>query len=89
MSALAVVVLVFLVMFNTVESPVMEILREVPYVGRLGKVLQTETGTGKVRVLIWEGAVEMIGWHTPLEYRGGGRRSRSLQSAAPYHRLRP
>ncbi len=83
MSALAVVVLVFLVMFNTVESSVMEILREVPYVGRLGKVLQTETGTGKVRVLIWEGAVEMIGWHTPLESvgKGGGQ--------DPFNLLRP
>ena len=83
MSALVVVVLVFLVMFNTVESSVMEILREVPYVGRLGKVLQTETGTGKVRVLIWEGAVEMIGWHAPLESAGvdGGQ--------DPFNLLRP
>jgi cyclophilin family peptidyl-prolyl cis-trans isomerase/tetratricopeptide (TPR) repeat protein len=70
MTALALVVLVFLVMFNTVESPLIEKLREVPYVGRLGKVLQTEEGTGKVRVLIWEGAVDLIGWHAPLEYPG-------------------
>ena len=70
MSASALVVIVFLVMFNTVESPLMDRLREVPYVGRLGKVLQTEEGTGRVRVLIWEGAVDLIGWHTPLEYPG-------------------
>ncbi len=62
--------LVFLVLFNTVESPWLNRLREVPIVGRLGKVLQTEEGTGKVRVLIWEGAAEMITWHAPLDFPG-------------------
>jgi len=66
MSAAAIVVIVFLVMFNTVETPLIEKLREVPYVGRLGQVLQTEEGTGKVRVLIWEGAIDLISPHSPL-----------------------
>jgi cyclophilin family peptidyl-prolyl cis-trans isomerase/Flp pilus assembly protein TadD len=70
LTAFAIIGIIFLVMFNTVESPLMESLREVPYVGRLGKVLQTEEGTGRVRVLIWEGAVDLIGWHPPLEYPG-------------------
>jgi len=51
----------------------MERLRETPYVGRLGKVLQTETGTGKVRVLIWQGVTEMISPHDPLVYPGPAR----------------
>jgi cyclophilin family peptidyl-prolyl cis-trans isomerase/Flp pilus assembly protein TadD len=67
---LAAAAVVFLVAFNTVESPLMDRLREMPYVGRLGKVLQTEEGTGKVRVLIWEGVVDMMSWHEPLEYPG-------------------
>ena len=66
MSAAAIGVIIFLVMFNTVESPLMDKLREVRYVGRLGQVLQTEEGTGKVRILIWEGAVDLISWHPPL-----------------------
>jgi cyclophilin family peptidyl-prolyl cis-trans isomerase/Flp pilus assembly protein TadD len=66
MSAAAIAVTIFLVMFNTVETPLIEKLREVPYVGRLGKVLQTEEGTGKVRVLIWEGAIDLISPHSPL-----------------------
>jgi cyclophilin family peptidyl-prolyl cis-trans isomerase/tetratricopeptide (TPR) repeat protein len=70
MSGAAVVVIAFLVVFNTVETPLMEKLRQTPYVGRLGKVLQTETGTGKVRVLIWEGAAQMISWHEALAYPG-------------------
>lgn len=68
--ALAVGVIVFLVLFNTVQSPFFDKLRETHYVGRLGKLLQTESGTGKVRILIWEGVVDMIDWHAPLEYPG-------------------
>jgi tetratricopeptide (TPR) repeat protein len=49
----------FLVVFNLPQTP-LESLRETPYIGRLGQVFETEGGTGKVRVLIWEGAVEMI-----------------------------
>ncbi len=67
MTAGAVGLGVFLIAFNTVESPFFDRLRETPYVGRLGKVLQTEEGTGKVRVLIWEGVTNMIDWHEPLE----------------------
>ncbi len=83
MSAGAIVVILFLVMFNTVESPLMDKLREVPYVGRLGKVLQTEEGTGKVRILIWEGAVDLISWHPPLVRPGesGGQ--------DPFNAIRP
>ena len=49
----------FLVVFNLPHTP-LESLRETPYIGRLGQVFETEGGTGKVRVLIWEGAVKMI-----------------------------
>jgi cyclophilin family peptidyl-prolyl cis-trans isomerase/tetratricopeptide (TPR) repeat protein len=66
MSVAAIAVMVFLVMFNTVDTPLIETLRKTPYVGRLGKVLQTEEGTGKVRVLIWEGAIDLISPHSPL-----------------------
>ena len=70
MTGVAAVAVVFLLVFNTMESPLLDSLHNVPYVGRLGKILQTETGTGKVRVLIWEGAVEMISPHPPLETPG-------------------
>ncbi|MCL6430241.1 MAG: tetratricopeptide repeat protein [Anaerolineae bacterium] len=49
----------FLVVFNLPRSPLAP-LRSVPGLGRLGQVFETETGTGRVRVLIWEGAVEML-----------------------------
>lgn len=49
----------FLVVFNLPNNPFVG-LREMPYIGRLGNLFQTEEGTGKVRVLIWEGAVKLI-----------------------------
>ncbi|MFQ6000062.1 MAG: tetratricopeptide repeat protein [Anaerolineae bacterium] len=55
----------FLVLFNLPNTPLAS-MRELPYIGRLGRVFETETGTGKVRVLIWEGAVELIAPHEPL-----------------------
>jgi tetratricopeptide (TPR) repeat protein len=44
-----------LVLFNVSNAPVFEQLREVPYLGRLGRLLETDDGTGRVRVLIWFG----------------------------------
>jgi tetratricopeptide (TPR) repeat protein/O-antigen ligase len=55
----AVAFAIFFVMFNLPGSP-LEPLQEAPYIGRLGKIFQTESGTGKVRVLIWEGVVDML-----------------------------
>lgn len=49
----------FLVVFNLPRSPLAP-LRSVPGIGRLGEVFETETGTGRVRVLIWQGAVDML-----------------------------
>jgi tetratricopeptide (TPR) repeat protein/O-antigen ligase len=50
----------FLGVLNLPNTPLAAV-REMPYIGRLGHVFETQGGTGRVRVLIWEGAVEMIG----------------------------
>lgn len=52
---------------NLVE-PVRAWSTQQPWLGRLDDVLQSETGTGKVRSLIWEGALKLIGPHAPLDY---------------------
>lgn len=49
----------FLISINLPHSPLSS-FRNLPYIGRLGQVFETETGTGKVRVLIWEGALKLI-----------------------------
>ena len=57
--ASAVVVLCFLAVLNLPNSPLAS-LRQVPYLGRFGQLLETQGGTGKVRLLIWEGALDML-----------------------------
>jgi tetratricopeptide (TPR) repeat protein/O-antigen ligase len=65
-----VAVAAFLVVFNLPATP-LEPLRSVPYVGRLGRVLDKEESTSKVRLLIWQGAIDMILPHPPLEKPDG------------------
>jgi len=48
-----------LVVFNLPQSPLSP-LRQLPYIGRMGQVFEVESGTGKVRVLIWEGVVDLL-----------------------------
>ena len=45
----------FVAAFNLSSAPVFQQLRSVPYIGRMGTLLETETGTGLVRTLIWRG----------------------------------
>ena len=52
--------LAFLVVFNLPHSPLAP-LRSWPYIGRLGQVFEMESGTGRVRTLIWEGVVDLLG----------------------------
>jgi tetratricopeptide (TPR) repeat protein len=54
-----VAILLFLVMINIPSSPLAGV-RDLPYIGRLGRVFEIQGGTGRVRTLIWEGAVDMI-----------------------------
>ncbi|OQY24985.1 MAG: hypothetical protein B6I34_03010 [Anaerolineaceae bacterium 4572_32.1] len=65
------VVTAFLIVFNIPGGP-LEPLKDDPYLGRLGRVFETESGTGKVRVLIWEGAIDLVLPHEPLEYPPDG-----------------
>ena len=44
---------------------------QVPIWGRLTTMLDSATGTGRVRVLIWEGTAEMVSPHPPLTYPDG------------------
>ena len=70
----------FLVMFNVPNSPISD-WRNLPYIGRLGTALDTQSNTGKVRTYIWQGVIEMIGPHEPLEFPDGHK--------DPFSALRP
>lgn len=45
----------FIVAFNLSDAAFFKQLRTVPYVGRMGQLLEVDTGTGLVRRLIWSG----------------------------------
>jgi tetratricopeptide (TPR) repeat protein len=59
----------FLVVINTTAMGAS--LRTIPYLERMANILETDTGTGLVRVLIWEGVAEMIAPHEPLTFPDG------------------
>jgi len=52
---------------NLVE-PAHEWSKQQPWLGRLDDVLQAEGGTGKVRSLLWEQALDLVLPHEPIEY---------------------
>lgn len=45
----------FLVAFNTTNNAFFDRLRQIPYIGRMGSLLEIDEGTGLVRRLIWLG----------------------------------
>jgi tetratricopeptide (TPR) repeat protein len=60
----------FLVLFSLPDSPLSS-LRQVPYLGRLGTILDLESNSVQVRLLIWNGVVELMGSYEPLVPPGG------------------
>ncbi len=83
--SLAALVGLVLVLFNVagegggnVRTPVarevmqtLDAWRDLPVIGRLGSLLEDDLRTGKVRVLIWTGALELIQPHDPIRYPDG------------------
>lgn len=45
--------------------------RELPRIGRFGQILQADSATGRVRVLIWTGVLDLLTPHEPLQYPDG------------------
>ncbi|MBN1583659.1 MAG: O-antigen ligase family protein [Anaerolineae bacterium] len=69
---LMLIVAAFLVVFNLPNTP-LEPLKSVPYIGRLGQALDKGQRTSTVRLLIWEGAIDMVMPHSPLEQPNGAK----------------
>jgi tetratricopeptide (TPR) repeat protein len=57
--ALSLATLVALLLMNVPGSP-LSFVRDIPYAGRMARLLETEQGTGRVRLLIWEGSVALV-----------------------------
>ena len=45
--------------------------QDLPAIGRLGQLLDSESRTGAVRVLIWEGVLDLLAIHEPLQFPDG------------------
>jgi len=60
----------FLLTLNIPNGP-LESVRQEPWVGRLGKMLDMDQRTSQVRITIWKGAAGMVAPHDPLEYPDG------------------
>ena len=65
----AALVVMVLLAANTVPS--FSFVRELPYLGRLTNLLELDSGTGRVRALIWSGSAEMMLPHDPLVFPDG------------------
>ncbi|MBK8051666.1 MAG: O-antigen ligase family protein [Anaerolineales bacterium] len=60
---------VLVILANTL--PALSFFRDIPYVGRVGTILDLNEGTNLVRTLIWEGATELVAPHAPLTFPDG------------------
>ncbi|MBI4769501.1 MAG: O-antigen ligase family protein, partial [Chloroflexi bacterium] len=68
---LSLLVAAFIGVLNIPGGP-LEALRSRPLIGRLGRIFETQSDTGRVRVLIWEGDVKlMLRPHPALQYPDG------------------
>lgn len=60
----------FLLLLNIPGGP-LETVRNQPWVGRFGEMLDTNQRTSQVRIFIWKGASELISPHDPLIFPDG------------------
>jgi len=66
---LGVLGIAILVLMNT--TSLFDFLRPIPYIGRFAQLLDQESNTAQVRILIWQGASELAQPHAPLIYPDG------------------
>lgn len=59
-----------LLLFN-IPGPIQTQVRKVEQLRRLTTITELQSGTGKVRGLIWQGAVELIKPHAPIKFPDG------------------
>jgi tetratricopeptide (TPR) repeat protein len=57
---------------NLPRSPLAE-FRNVPYLSSFSHLFEGESGTGKVRTLIWEGNIRLVLPHESIQYPDGGK----------------
>jgi len=62
----------FIVYINAFpDIPISAAIRRDPTFGRVANLIETEGGTGKVRILIWEGNTQLVPPHEPIRFPDG------------------
>ncbi len=56
-----------------VPGPLKDRVNDISALNRMTRLFEWESGTGKVRILIWEGAMEMIAPHAPITFPDGSK----------------
>ena len=64
-AAISILFLGFITVLNIQNGP-LSALRDKPFIGPLGHIFDAETGTGRTRVLIWNGAMRLVLPHDPI-----------------------
>ena len=60
-----------LIAVNVPNTSLHDTFVKLPYIGRLARITEFDQGTGRVRVLIWQGVIEMLESDEPLRYPDG------------------
>lgn len=68
-----IIVFALLIAINLTALPLHSSFRQLPYIGRLAQITEVDRGTGRVRVLIWQGVIDMLGAEEPLSFPDGER----------------
>ncbi len=61
----------FLILINLPNTALHHSFAQIPRLGRLAQIMEVEGGTGRVRVLIWQGVIDMLAANEPLTFPDG------------------
>ncbi len=64
-----------------VPGPLHDKVKATPSISRFAQITELESGTGKVRALIWQGGIQLISPHPPIKFPDG--------HGDPFNALRP
>ncbi|MFP4394447.1 MAG: hypothetical protein ACLFTI_04205 [Anaerolineales bacterium] len=72
---------VLLILSINLVGPLHDAAVEIKSINRLARITELESGTGQVRALIWQGALDLVSPHEPIEFHDG--------SEDKYNAIRP
>lgn len=62
---------IFLILINLPNTALHNAFAQIPRLGRLAQIMEVDDGTGRVRVLIWQGVTDMLAANEPITFPDG------------------